>query len=79
MQWFGSSVTVTRGLAALISLFVFPCIYWLCLKLFKSGWMAMALVAVLPIHVVYAQEAREYSLWPAAILLSSVSCYGQCG
>ena len=76
MQWFGSSVTVTRGLAALISLLVFPCMYWLCLELFESplvGWMAMALIAVSPIHVLYAQEAREYSLWTVAILLSSVS------
>ena len=76
MQWFGSSVTVTRGLTALISLLVFPYIYLLCLELFKSplvGWIAMALVAVSPIHVVYAQEAREYSLWTVTILLSSVS------
>lgn len=76
MQWFGSSVTVTRGLTALISLLVFPYTYLLCLELFKSplvGWMAMALVAVSPIHVLYAQEAREYSLWTVAILLSSVS------
>jgi uncharacterized membrane protein len=76
MQWFGSSVIVTRGLAALISLLVFPCIYWLCLELFKSplvGWMAMALVAVSPIYVLYAQEAREYSLWTVSILLSSGS------
>lgn len=76
MQLFGSSVTVTRGLAALISLLVFPCIYLLCLELFKSplvGWMAMALIAVSPIHVLYAQEAREYSLWTVAILSASVS------
>lgn len=75
MQWFGSSVIVTRGLAALISLLVFPCIYWLCLELFKCplvGWMAMALIAVSPIHMLYAQEAREYSLWTVAILLASV-------
>lgn len=76
MQWFGSSVTVTRGLAALISLLVFPCIYWLCLELFESplvGWMAMGLIAVSPIHVLYAQEARQYSLWTVAILVSSAS------
>lgn len=75
MQLFGNSVTVTRGLAALISLLVFPCIYLLCLELFKSplvGWMAMALIAVSPIHVLYAQEAREYSLWTVAILLASI-------
>lgn len=76
MQIFGSSVTVTRGVAAVISLFVFPCIYWLSLELFASplvGWIAMALVAVSPIHVLYAQEAREYSLWTVTILISSLS------
>lgn len=76
MQWFGSSVTVTRGLAAVISLLVFPCVYWLCLELFASrlvGWIAMALIAVSPLHVLYAQEAREYSLWTVTILLSSAS------
>lgn len=76
MQLFGSSPVVTRGLAALISLLVFPCIYWLCLELFKSplvGLMAMALTAVSPIHVLYAQEAREYSLLTVAILISNVS------
>lgn len=74
VQLFGSSVAATRSLSALISLLVFPCIYWLCLELFKSpltGWVAMALIAVSPFHVVYAQEARQYSLWTVIILLSS--------
>ncbi len=76
VQLFGSSVAVTRSLSALISLLVFPCIYWLCWELFESsvvGWMAIALVAVSPFHVLYAQEAREYSLWTVTILLSSAS------
>lgn len=76
MQLFGSSVTVTRGVAAVISLFVFPCIYWLCLELFASplvGWIAMALVAVSPLHVLYAQEAREYSLLTVTTLLTSIA------
>ena len=33
--------------------------------------MAIALIAVSPFHVLYAQEAREYSLWIVEILLSS--------
>ncbi|NDJ21352.1 hypothetical protein GS682_06800 [Nostoc sp. B(2019)] len=76
VQWFGSSVVVTRSLSALISLLAFPCIYWLCLELFKSslmGWVAIALLAVLPFHVLYAQEARQYSLWTVTILLSSAT------
>lgn len=76
MQWFGSSPTVTRSLAAVISLLVFPCLYWLCLELFNSaivGWIAIALVAVSPLHVLYAQEARQYTLFAVAVLLSSTA------
>lgn len=36
MQWFGHSVVAMRTLAAAISLLAFPCIYWLCIELFKS-------------------------------------------
>jgi uncharacterized membrane protein len=74
VQWFGDSVAVTRSLSALSSLLIFPCLYWLCLELFESsfvGWMALALIAVSPFHIVYAQEARPYSLWAATTLLSS--------
>ncbi len=76
VQLFGTSVAVTRSLSALISLLVFPSVYWLCLELFRSplvGWVAIALIAVSPFHVLYAQEAREYSLWTVTILLSSAS------
>jgi uncharacterized membrane protein len=73
-QWFGHSVAGIRSLSALISLLVFPCIYYLCLELFDLplvGWLAIALIAISPFHVLYAQEAREYSLWTVMILLSS--------
>jgi uncharacterized membrane protein len=75
-QRFGYSVAVKRCLPALISLLVFPLLYWLCLELFGSlltGWVAIALVAVSPIHVLYAQEVREYSLWTVTVLLSCAS------
>ncbi|MBD0264677.1 MAG: glycosyltransferase family 39 protein [Tolypothrix sp. Co-bin9] len=75
MQLFGNSITASRSLTALISLFAFPCIYWLCLELFNSasvGWVAIALMAISPFQVLYAQEAREYSLWTVTILLSSI-------
>ncbi|WP_199248391.1 glycosyltransferase family 39 protein [[Phormidium] sp. ETS-05] len=76
MEWFGSTPAVTRSLAALLSLLVFPSLYWLCWELFRSptvGWISMALVAVSPLQVLYAQEARQYSLLTAAILLSSAA------
>jgi uncharacterized membrane protein len=74
--WFGSSVAAFRSLSALISLLALPCIYWLCRELFDlslTGWLAVALIGLSPFHVLYAQEAREYSLWTVTILLSSIS------
>lgn len=76
VQKFGSSVAAIRSLSALISLIAFPCIYWLSLELFESslvGLVALTLLAVSPIHVLFAQEARQYSLWTVTILLSSAS------
>lgn len=74
VKYFGNSIAVTRSISALISLLIFPCVYCLCLELFGSstvGWMAIAIMAVSPFHVLYAQEARPYSLWTVTILLSS--------
>ncbi|MEA5599561.1 glycosyltransferase family 39 protein [Nostoc sp. UHCC 0252] len=76
VEWFGDSVAVARSFSAFISLFTFPLLYLLCLELFESslvGWMAIALIAVSPIHLVYAQEVRAYSLWIVTILMSSVA------
>jgi uncharacterized membrane protein len=73
----GDAVAVTRALPALISLLAFPCMYWLCRELFPYrvtiAWLAVALLAVSPFHVAYAQEARQYSLWTVTILLSSAA------
>jgi uncharacterized membrane protein len=67
---------VLRSLSAIVSLLVFPAIYWLCRELFDAsltGWIAVVIVAVSPFHVLYAQEARGYSLWTVTILLSSAA------
>lgn len=82
-QWvalFGESIWVTRSLSALISLLIFPAVYWLCQELFAAepkplakltGGIAIALIAVSPYFILYAQEAREYSLWTVDVLVSS--------
>lgn len=73
---FGASIAAMRSFPAITSLLVFPCVYWLCLELFESslvGWIAIALIAVSPFHLVYAQEARPYTLWVLTTLLSSAS------
>lgn len=70
----GHSIASMRALTALFSVLALPCLYWLCWELFHSatvGWIAMALVAITPVHFLYAQEARPYSLLSVWILLSS--------
>ncbi|MBR8828605.1 MAG: glycosyltransferase family 39 protein [Gomphosphaeria aponina SAG 52.96 = DSM 107014] len=76
IEWFGSSIAVIRSLSALLSLLLFPCLYWLCLELFQSSlvaWVAMGLIAVSPLHFLYAVEARMYGLHTVIILLSSAA------
>ena len=76
IDWFGNSAAVIRSAPALLSVLMFPCLYWLCRELFGSSlvaWTAMAVVAVSPFHVLYAQEARPYSLLSLAALLSSAA------
>lgn len=76
VKWLGDSIAVIRGLSALISLLVFPGIYWVCRELFLSpsvAWISMGIVAVSPFHVLIAQEARQYSLWTVLVLLLSAS------
>lgn len=76
VQLFGDSVAVTRSMSAVFSLLALPCMYWLCLELFESSltaWLAVALLAVSPFQIVYAQEARPYSLFVLMILLSGAA------
>ncbi|MER3434710.1 MAG: hypothetical protein C4288_15120 [Leptolyngbya sp. ERB_1_1] len=76
MKWLGNGVVAMRSLSAVISLLVFPALYWLCVELFMqpfTAWIAIMLMAVSPFHVYYAQEVREYSLWTVTILLMSAA------
>jgi uncharacterized membrane protein len=70
----GPSVTSLRLFSVVLSLLLLPAIYWLCRELFPGSWVgavAVALVAQSPFHLLYAQEARPYSLWTLLIVLSS--------
>ncbi|MBD1913558.1 MULTISPECIES: glycosyltransferase family 39 protein [unclassified Leptolyngbya] len=76
VERFGSTIVVWRSLAAVLSLLTFPALFWLCWELFQTslpGWLAIGLVAVSPLHVLYAQEARPYSLLALMTLLSCAS------
>lgn len=75
-QIFGDSAVGVRSLSAAIAVLIFPSVYWLCLELFEStvvGWMAIALIAVSPLQIFLAQDARQYGLWMVTILLSSAA------
>lgn len=75
VQLFGTSVTAIRSFSAIVSLLVFPSLYWLCRELFivplSVPYVAIALTTISPIHLVYAQEAQEYILWLVTIVISS--------
>ncbi len=74
-QRFGGSVEALRTPAAIFGVLILPCVFWLAFELFgslPSAIIAVALVAVSPFYVLYAQEAREYSMWTTAIALDAV-------
>ncbi|MDY6937555.1 MAG: glycosyltransferase family 39 protein [Cyanobacteriota bacterium] len=73
LQVFPPSVTSIRSLSVALGLLVLPSAYWLAKELFTNPIAPSSIVAVMaisPFHILYAQEAREYSLWTVAILVS---------
>ncbi len=73
---FGDEIGTLRLLSAILSLFCFPAMYWLCKELYadsKIAWTGVALLVSSPFFVLYAQEGREYTLWFALLLFSNAS------
>lgn len=71
----GYSIEVFRSLSALFGILVMLVVYLLCWELKKDkivSLIATALIAISPVQVLYAQEAREYSLWTLSVLISSL-------
>lgn len=72
----GPSIAATRALSAVLSLLCFPAVYWLTKELFRSrtaAWTAVALWSLSPFEVLYAQEAKQYSLFAATLMLSGAA------
>ncbi|NEQ54937.1 MAG: phospholipid carrier-dependent glycosyltransferase [Leptolyngbya sp. SIO3F4] len=70
------SITSFRALAVMFGMLLLPLTYWMARQLWQDHWaglIAICLMAVSPIQLLYAQEAREYSLWACLILLAN-SC-----
>ncbi|NEO82931.1 MAG: hypothetical protein F6J87_01530 [Spirulina sp. SIO3F2] len=73
-QLTGGQPVALRQVAAVISLLSLFWGYWFFQELFRStpaAGLGLALIAVSPFHVLYGQEAREYSLWILSIFASS--------
>ncbi|UBF25551.1 glycosyltransferase family 39 protein [Kovacikia minuta CCNUW1] len=73
MQWFGSSLTASRLLPALLSLLALPFMYALALELFASheiALLATTLLALSPFDVLFAQTARQYGLLTVFVIAS---------
>ena len=69
-------VTALRGTSALFGLLLPGAAFWLMRELFGRGpvpWVAAALVAFSPLHLLYAQEARQYALWTLLVLAASAA------
>ncbi len=73
---FGNSIAAVRSMSVVAGLLGLPCAYWFGLELYRSrqaGWIALALFAVSPVQVAYAQQAREYALWSTLLLASGAA------
>lgn len=70
------TVLATRLVAAIAGILLIPATYILTYQLFSSSLSATlstVLVAVSPFQYLYAQEARQYSLWALCIVVSSIA------
>ncbi len=74
IKQFGSSMTASRSLPALLSLLSLPLIYGLARELFQSSsapLLATTFLAISPINILLAQTALPYSLLTVLIIGSS--------
>jgi uncharacterized membrane protein len=72
---FGDSVAAIRSFSALCGCLLLPVTYGLAIELFQRrrvALMSTALVAVSPIQLIYAQEARMYSLWMLTVAVAAL-------
>src|SRR5262249_14857567 len=70
------STTGLRAVAACFGLLLLPATFWLCVEALRSiraAWLGTLFVAVSPVHLLYSQEAREYSLWALMVVISSAA------
>ncbi len=72
----GDSIGALRSLSAVANLLMLPLLFWLCLELSgssRAAWIAVTLVAISPFHIVYSQEARQYTFFLLMVVAASSS------
>lgn len=70
---FGYSPATLRLLSVVLSMLTLPALFWFCWEWLQSvfaGSIAVTLLAISPLFISYAQEARPYSLWLFLLVLS---------
>ena len=74
---FGTTTAGLRSLSALFGLACLPAAYGLGREAFgdraRAGWLMAALVAASPVQGIYAQTARQTSLWLLVLLVGTWS------
>lgn len=73
-QWVGDSVAAVRGFSALLSVASLWALYRLSCRLFRDSLtplMGVAIASVSPFLLLYAQDARPYTLLSLAVILSA--------
>jgi uncharacterized membrane protein len=76
LSLWGDSAVALRSLSVVFSLGTLPGLYWLCMELFGDRLVAkcaVALMAVSPISLVFAQEARFYALWLGLLIYAGAA------
>ena len=71
------TVVASRLVAAIAGILLIPATYWLTQELFGASLpatLSAAIVAISPFQYLYAQEAREYSLWALTSVVASAFC-----
>ena len=74
-DWVDKPILALRGTSAVLSLLLFPAIFWLARELWdrRYAWLVLALAATSPLYFLYAREARQYALWFALITAASAA------
>jgi uncharacterized membrane protein len=73
---FGTSVIGIRSLSVLCGVALVPVVYWLAIELFARRRVALcaaALVAISPVQLLFAQEARMYALWALLMITAGAA------